>query len=257
MILYHNESRKAGTKRVIKLGFNQHSSGQIRYVIERSKRSAGLKVTVDAERGAVVTVPANCKSIYIDAFVRQKAGWITEKLERLAEQVGCPVPRAFVSGEMFFYLGRRYALNVTGGSAGPGVWLKGGRINVNMQAACSVGESAAVRKALCEWYKKEARHIICARVKHYSNITGLKPAGIRIKKQRCRWGSCSARGNLNFNWKLVMAPPEIIDYVVVHELCHLVRLDHSVEFWRQVAGIMPDYIKKRRWLREYGPALAF
>lgn len=84
----------------------------------------------------------------------------------------------------------------------------------------------------------------------------VKHARITIRDQKTRWGSCSSRGNLNFNWRLVMAPPPIIDYVVIHELAHLIELSHSPRFWETVERYCPDHREHRRWLREHGPRLA-
>ncbi|MFC1568317.1 M48 family metallopeptidase [Candidatus Margulisiibacteriota bacterium] len=94
-----------------------------------------------------------------------------------------------------------------------------------------------------------AKKIIPQRVKYYSEMTGLKPACVRISSARKRWGSCGAKGTLNFAWRLVLAPPPVIDYVVVHELVHLVERDHSRRFWSRVGEVMPDYKVQRRWLR--------
>ena len=231
-------------------------SGRVRYTVERSKRFSGMKITVDAESGVVVTAPLNCGANVIDAFVKEKALWIKERLQHLEKQAGCRVPREFVSGEKLFYLGERYTLLVKEATGYKGVLIRDREIHVaiNDVESCPGG---VVKSTLIEWYKGRARQLINARVNLFAAAMVQKPAAIKIKKQKSRWGSCSARGNLNFNWKLVMAPVEIIDYVVVHELCHLVRLDHSAEFWHLVASLMPDYKNNRQWLREFGPALNF
>ncbi|MFA7467039.1 MAG: SprT family zinc-dependent metalloprotease [Desulfotomaculaceae bacterium] len=231
-------------------------SGGVQYTVERSKRITGLKITVDAERGAVVTAPLNCSVNLIEAFVKEKALWITERLQHLENMTGCRVPRKFVSGEQLFFLGDRYTLLVKKATDYQGVLIQDREIHV---AIDDVENSPGwmVKNTLVEWYVGRARQLINARVNLFAAAMVQKPAAIRIKKQKSRWGSCSARGNLNFNWKLVMAPIEVIDYVVVHELCHLVKLDHSAEFWYLVASLLPDYKKKRQWLREFGPALSF
>lgn len=236
--------------------FECHRSGAIDYIIERSKRATGVKITVDAARGAVVTAPPNFTNGLIETLVREKSGWIRDRLEYLALLAGCPVPRRFEDGYLFLFLGKKYALRVEMNTGPALVWLAGGEIHVALPHR--EGKTAgAVREALGRWYKEQARRIIKDRVEYLAELASLQPAGVRVKTQKCRWGSCSARGNLNLSWKLVMAPLEIIDYVVVHELCHLVRMDHSADFWRRVALVCPDYKKRRRWLREYGPVLAF
>lgn len=100
------------------------------------------------------------------------------------------------------------------------------------------------------WYNKQAHMIFPVRVMHFQQMTGGMVNEIHIKDQKTRWGSCSSLRNLNFNWRLVMAPPEVLDYVVVHELCHLTYMNHSREFWDMVRHIMPGYKEMKRWLRE-------
>ena len=101
----------------------------------------------------------------------------------------------------------------------------------------------------------EAARVIPERVRYFAPIVGVTYGRITIRNQKSRWGSCSAQGNLNFNCLLMDAPPEVLDYVVVHELCHRLHMDHSPAFWAEVARILPDYRKRKQWLKENGPAL--
>lgn len=100
-------------------------------------------------------------------------------------------------------------------------------------------------------YRETARNAIVPRVVFYAKLMQVHFNGIRIKEQKSRWGSCSSKGNLNFNWRLVLMPQEVLDYVVVHELCHLRHMNHSREFWAYVEEIMPDYRRWKKWLKEY------
>lgn len=97
-----------------------------------------------------------------------------------------------------------------------------------------------------------ARKRIPERAAYYAEIIGVTYGRITIREQKSRWGSCSSKGNLNFNWKLVLAPPEVLDYVVVHELCHRLQMNHSTAFWNEVERILPDYRERRKWLKENG-----
>ena len=109
--------------------------------------------------------------------------------------------------------------------------------------------------ALVNKHKKYARKIFEARVAYFQQFTGGNYTSITIRDQKTRWGSCSGRGTLSFNWRLILAPPEILDYVVVHELCHLTHMNHSKEFWGLVGKILPDYKVRRNWLKENGHTL--
>ncbi len=112
-----------------------------------------------------------------------------------------------------------------------------------------------VPEILKKWYIAQARKILNERVLVYSRGLGVEPARIAVRGQSKRWGSCSAKGNLNLNWKLVMAPPIILDYVVAHELCHLRHPNHQSEFWLMLGGLMPDYADRRDWLKQNGHKL--
>lgn len=116
-------------------------------------------------------------------------------------------------------------------------------------------EPARIYKAIEKWYIGQAHMIFPVRVMHYLQFTGGEVKAIRIKDQKTRWGSCSSLHNLNFNWRLIMAPGEVLDYVVVHELCHLTHMNHSRDFWNMVEKVMPDYRVYRKWLKDNGNRL--
>ena len=126
------------------------------------------------------------------------------------------------------------------------------------QAAASVPVSALTpvqRQALEERYRQAAREYLPRRVAYYQNIIGVTCGTITIRDQKTRWGSCSAKGNLNFNWRLMLAPPRVLDYVVVHELCHRREMNHSKAFWALVEAVLPDYAQLRTWLKDNGKTL--
>ena len=112
------------------------------------------------------------------------------------------------------------------------------------------------RKALENRYRQAAKEYFPARVAYYEKIIGVTHNEIRIRDQKTRWGSCSSKGNLNFNWRLMLAPPRVLDYVVVHELCHRKEMNHSKAFWNAVEMVLPDYKELRKWLRDNGNSLS-
>lgn len=111
------------------------------------------------------------------------------------------------------------------------------------------------RQYLEKHYREAAREYIPKRVDYFIRLTGGSYERITIREQKTRWGSCSGRGTLSFNWKLMLAPPAVLDYVVVHELCHLTHMNHSREFWQAVERVLPDYRERRKWLKEHGDEL--
>lgn len=150
-------------------------------------------------------------------------------------------------GEPFPYLGKEYVLKILRYRSyqKPGVMLEGETLAVLTARA----DTATVEGAVKKWYRQQAGIVVAARVEYYQKALKEDVGTVRIKDVRSRWGSCSSKRNLNFNWRLVMAPPEALDYVVVHELCHLKEMNHSPAFWRLVEGILPDYRKQREWLK--------
>lgn len=111
------------------------------------------------------------------------------------------------------------------------------------------------REQLEKWYRKEALAVIREKAEAYAGILSVQFESIRIKDQKSRWGSCSSKGNLNFNWRILMAPEPVCDYVIIHELCHLVFMDHSANFWNLVESICPEYKQYKKWLKENGQQL--
>lgn len=219
-------------------------NGFIAEIIRTSRRkTADIRV----EEGAVsVVVPLNTSVERVDQLLLAKRSWIKEKMALQREMA--PVSnRQFVSGEAFPYLGRNYRLNVQRGLFTP-VKLLQGRLVV--QTPKGSDQPHLIRNALVRWYKRQAEQKIREKVTRYAPLVGVKPSSVNIKTFKARWGSCTAKGGLEFNWKIMMATNRMVDYVVVHELCHLIHHDHSPEFWHEVARVMPDYQQCREWLRE-------
>ncbi len=112
-----------------------------------------------------------------------------------------------------------------------------------------------IQKCLIDWYIQQAETIIKHKVAKYTATVGVQPSRIQIKRFKSRWGSCNQQGGLQFNWLIVMAPSRVIDYVVIHELCHLLQMNHSPKFWQEVKRVMPDYVQHHQWLKANGHQL--
>lgn len=220
-------------------------------VIERSSRRKTVALKVD---GDVVTLvaPRQLPIERIEQLVADKHGWIVEKLAHSA--LATPsCSNQFVSGEAYPYLGRNYRLKVlTGDLIAPK--LVNGRITVTVPAPKQ--QAHYIRRLLQSWYKRNADRKIREKVRRYRKLVGVETGVVRIKDFKSRWGSCTPYGDLEFNWVIVMAPNRVVDYVVVHELCHLLRHDHSTQFWKEVERVMPDYKEHREWLKDNSQKLA-
>jgi len=227
----------------------------IPYVLERSGRRRTVGITVRPDGTVAVRAPRGLSGETIDRIVAGKAGWIRKRLEMNHVREEQNRPKTFSDGEEFPFLGETYRLERVTGLKG--VAIMGDRLCVGTggRKKTESEEPAMIAARITRWYRHHAAGIITGRVEHYSAHLGLKPAAVRLKTLKSRWGSCSGRGNLNFNWLLVLAPIHIVDYVVVHELCHFVHPDHSSRFWDMVESILPDYRERRKWLRINGAAL--
>lgn len=223
--------------------------GFIAEIIRTSRRkTADIRV----EEGAVsVVVPLHTSIEKIDQLLLGKRQWIKEKMA-LQRDMAPASSKQFVSGEAFPYLGRNYRLKVENGSFAP-VKLLQGRLLVQVPEGSQ--QPHMIRNALVRWYKRQAEQKLREKVMRYALLVGVKPAGVHIKTFKSRWGSCTAKGELEFNWLILLAPNRMVDYVVVHELCHLIHHDHSPLFWQEVGRVMPDYQQCREWLRDHSEGL--
>jgi predicted metal-dependent hydrolase len=210
-------------------------------VIRSRRRTIALEVTPHAT--VIVRAPHRVPAAYIEAMIREKSAWILKKFEEMRQRPQ-PVAHAYTEGEVFWFLGRPYPLHIV--DEGRAVIERTDRLCVPRALQFQPGIPAAIKR----WYVAEAHTEIHARCMYYLMMTGYSPTSLRISDARQRWGSCTSRGGLNFSWRLIQAPLEIVDYVIVHELVHLKQHDHSKKFWAKVEDLMPDYKRRRNWLRE-------
>ena len=222
------------------------------YIVEIIRANRRKTVDLRVEDGAVsIVVPHHVSLEKVTQIVTQKRAWIQEKLALHRE--AAPISdKEFVSGEAFPYLGRNYRLKVEQANFEP-VRLVQGRLVVRVPQGSE--QQHMVRNALVRWYKRQAEQKLREKVARFAPLVGVKPTAVNIRSFKSRWGSCTAQGKLEFNWQITMAPNRMVDYVVIHELCHLLHHDHSSAFWREVSRVMPDYAECRLWLRENGEHL--
>jgi len=218
---------------------------KIDHIIRTKRKSIALIIKQDGR--LVVRAPMRVSDADIKHLVKQKERWIREKQKQVKDKSTQSTPKVYMDGEEFLYLGKSYKLKIVT-DLNPALVL-------SRKFYLSLRALPKAESVFTEWYREQARAVISERVKLYAARHGFKYRKIRITSARTRWGSCSSMGNLNFTWRLVMAPPEVIDYVVVHELVHLRVSNHSKEFWNQVEHIMPDYKQRLRWLKENGQKL--
>ncbi|MEZ9555663.1 M48 family metallopeptidase [Vibrio splendidus] len=213
-------------------------------LVERTSRRKTASIKVD-EGEVIIVVPKLLERDKIDKLLASKHQWIVEKIAQY--QTASPATmREYVSGESLPYLGRNYRLKVLKGDLAP-TKLLNGRITVTVPDPST--QTHYIRRALTNWYKRHADKKIREKVSRYESLVGVETGVVRTKEFKSRWGSCTPYGDLEFNWVIVMAPNRVVDYVVVHELCHLIHHDHSPQFWKEVERVMPDYKEHKEWLR--------
>jgi len=224
----------------------------IEYRIKRGKRKKTVAINITPTSQVLVLAPGFISRCDISKIVKKKARWILEKQEFFRALAALYPEKEFISGEQILFLGRKYRLKVKQVQGGSAITPKliGRRMFVSVSEGLSrIEKKKSIKDAVLKWYFSKSERIITKRVNRYSEFIGVKPMETKIKDQKKRWGSCSNNGILRFNWRIAIAPMSIIDYVVVHELCHLKIKNHSPDFWRLVSLAMPDYQKRRDWLK--------
>ncbi|ALS77210.1 zinc metalloprotease [Planococcus kocurii] len=230
----------------------------IDYTLEYLEKKTDISVTVEWLDGVNVMAPTGITEETLQHALYKKAPWILRKWNELSEINGNVPVKEFCSGEKFAYLGRQYRLKVIKGTevAAPSLHYSQGKFIAKVSSSLSPLEKRdLMNKQFKQWYIKNGEKKVKERAEIYSSKMLVKPSKIALKEQKMRWGTCTPTDAIYLNWRLVMAPIAIIDYVLVHELAHIKHPNHSQEFWRFVASILPDYEQRKEWLRVNGPLL--
>ncbi len=219
---------------------------EIPYLLRRSprRRSIGLKI---GPTGLTVSVPARLPQREWEAVLRDKSGWVRDKLEQMRTHA---VPDfCWRDGEFIPFLGRTLELVVEAG----GPRTRPARFESLLQVGLpDPDDSDALKNRVMHWYRSEALAFFQDRVQLLARQLDVSVSRLSLTSARTRWGSCSSSGAIRLNWRLIKAPPAVIDYVVVHELAHLIELNHSAAFWQIVAQACPDFREQRIFLKKHG-----
>jgi len=224
----------------------------IRFTLKRTKRKKTVAISVGFNEGVKVKLPCRLATKKVYPLIKKKAPWIIKHLNEIKELNYPVIKHEFVSGESFSYLGRHFRLKVKKieSAEQPKILMNAGYLEATVNNALSKYKQVdGVRSALIKWYKKHAIIRLNDRVSVYARRIGTPRPIVMVRDQVKRWGSCSKTGILRFNWRIIMAPMSIIDYIVVHELCHIKVKNHSADFWKRVSLVIPDYERRRMWLR--------
>lgn len=226
----------------------------ISFSITRTTRRKTVAISVGYD-GMRVLAPLDFDDEHILEVVRKKGPWVLRKQAGYLELGGAPVTREFVSGETFHYLGRPYRLKVVPDSdtVVTRIVARGSQLFAPTPAGVDASiRLTSVRSGLRLWYRERAKVHFPVRVRAMADLLGIPTPTVHIVDQSKRWGSCDARGRIRLNWRLVMAPMSLVDYVIAHEVCHVIEHNHSRRFWRSLETIMPDYEARARQLDHIG-----
>lgn len=206
-------------------------------VIKSRRKTLALVIDHDGE--LIVRAPFSATNSDIRYFIEQKEEWIREKSIAVKAKAQKHPVLSLQDGETILYLGKEHAIHRT-------------LVDhvVLTEEMLHIPDTAQAKEVIIKWYKRRAAAILAERVAIYASRMGVTPSGISITSAKTRWGSCSYKNHLNFTWRLIMCPMEVVDYVVVHELSHIEHKDHSKAFWNCVAEVDTMYQEHEKWLKD-------
>jgi predicted metal-dependent hydrolase len=221
----------------------------LKYTVVRSGRRKKLTITVERDRSIVVHAPQDTSEDTIRKVVESKRQWLFDKVHHAQKYQDLPhAPgKEVVNGESALYLGMAYPIELTDTASGG--------VEFSRRFLIPAADQLKRKVVLKDWYLARAQETILPRVNLHANDLGVVVAEVNIVDNRFRWGSCTTKDHLNFNWRLIKAPMFVIDYVIVHELAHLLEANHTPRFWNIVRAKAPLSEKAKDWLREHGQML--
>lgn len=223
----------------------------IEYSIRESKRAKRINMRIHAEKGLEVVYPVGVKKPKPHELLEQNQAWVLSTLDKVQTRLENQFQRRYQQGEIFRFLGENKTLNLIQKAHGKSIVVKlsDETIDVSLPSDKSINDTDAIQQAVENFYRKEAKSYLTERTLAIADQLGFEVNRIVIKNQKTRWGSCSNKSNLNLNLRLMMTPPDAIDYIIIHELCHLVHMNHSKAFWKLVGKHCPDYKYWRKWFK--------
>lgn len=225
------------------------------FQLVRSARRRSLSIEI-AKAQVVVRAPYFVAKADIEKFVREKSLWVQQKLAQQEQQLSTLPAYSFVNGGCLPYLGEQLTLVVHKQSK-VDVVRYGAQLLVILTSRSRLPDEQQTKRLVCHWYQEQALALLQAKTNAAVARLGAKHTGVTIKATRSKWGHCTAQGAIQYNWQILLAPESIVDYLVAHEVSHLLHHNHSPAFWAVVASLCPDYKNRRAWLKTHGLQLMF
>jgi predicted metal-dependent hydrolase len=225
----------------------------ISYDITFSRKRSTVVIVVHHSGRVEVKAPSWVPKSIIRDHVMKKSKWLLKKLAELDPFSGQPVQRTYTEGEPFLFLGKEYFLRLVHENNHPHVRIRERYLEVYIPGHIQEDMyTDFIRTRIAEWYRQQAIRVISEKIQVFSSLQKINPPGFRVKNIKKRWGSCSHRDQLNFNMKIVMAPIDQLEYVVMHEISHIRHKNHSSRFWEDLGKMMPDYQGRKERLKKNG-----
>ena len=219
--------------------------------IERTNRKRTISLQVKDNK-LIVKAPRTASRQSLDDLIQRKQSWIKKRAILNVEERKLR-NRKFIDNEKFFFRGNEYRLSLIFGGKEE-VKISEGFLIVTCKDDRAMG-SKEVKTFIEDWYVRESTKILNTRTYEFAKKMKVEPSAITVKNYASKWGSCTASNKISYNWRIIMAPDCIVDYLIIHELCHIIEHNHSKNFWYQVGKYCEDFKKKRKWLRENGHKL--
>jgi predicted metal-dependent hydrolase len=218
----------------------------VTYTLKRSNKRRSIGLRID-DHGLTVCMPLRASEKWLLSVLNEKADWVIQKLGTWKTRKN--VEPQWIDGEKLNFRGETITLRIIPSLFSSPPQLRGEQLLLYLT---NITNEEKIEKAVTKWYQHEAERVFQECVAHYAPLMSVTPQQIKLSSARTQWGSCTSKGVVRLNWQLVKMPLHLIDYVVVHELAHLVEMNHSAAFWRVVEAARPDYEKCRTELRSYG-----
>ena len=221
-----------------------HLAGKpVSYTLKRTSRLRSIGLRID-DNGLTVNIPVRASEKWLYSVLQEKADWVIKKLD--SWQTRQPAPTEWQDGQAISFRGQPLTLRVIASLFNAPPQLHREQLLVHVTDS---ENQEVVEQAVIQWYEHEAMILFRERVAHFAPLMNVTPRTVKLTSARTQWGSCTASGSVRLNWQLIKMPLRLIDYVIVHELAHLIEMNHSTSFWQLVERMCPDYLGRRKELK--------
>lgn len=226
--------------------YNYNNQALTYTIIYKKRKTMGIYI--DVYGNVELRVPKTTTDTAINNLLENKWHWIAQKSAEMKEKTKGFKEKTYEEGEQFLYLGESYPIHIIEDSSVTRVSVE--LKDKTLEVIVPERDEDLIKKLLTRFYKQQCKKFVESRIRVYQSNFKMKPKNIKISSNKKTWGTCNSLRELTFNWKLIMAPVDIVDYVVVHEMCHMIHLNHDRSFWRLVGKYIPNYEEHQQWLKE-------